>query len=88
MSDVIERLFREDLDRARDEGIEIGREKGIEIGREKGIEIGREKGIIEGIEIGALETARNLLGIKMPHEQIAQVTGLTLSKIKTLMTTS
>ena len=72
MSDVIERLFREDLDRARDEGIARG----------------REKGIIEGIEIGALKTARNLLDIKMPHGQIAQVTGLTLSKIAELATTN
>ncbi|OQY51647.1 MAG: hypothetical protein B6245_24365, partial [Desulfobacteraceae bacterium 4572_88] len=68
---------------------EVGIEEGIEIGIEKGVEIGIEKGVGEGIEKGRFqaleETAVKMLssGV-LTQEQIAQFTGLEISRIRKL----
>jgi len=54
-------------------------------GREDGMEEGWKEGRKEGLEKGREESARNLLSIGvLTDEQIAQVTGLTLEKLKLL----
>ncbi len=54
-------------------------------GREDGMEEGWKEGRKEGMEKGREESARNLLSIGvLTDEQIAQVTGFTLEKLKLL----
>ena len=72
MSDTIQRLFREDLDKARREAREQGRAEGRAEGRQETVSL----------------IVRNLLGLKVPHDRIAQITGLSLAEVKTLAVTS
>ena len=71
-----------------DDGILQGRNEGIAIGEERGITIGREEGRNEGISLGItqakLETARNLIDLGLPQDQIALVTGLSVEEIEKL----
>jgi predicted transposase YdaD len=55
-------------------------EKGIEKGREEGIEEGIEKGIEKGYE----ETARKMLKKGYDHQEIIEITGISIDKLKTL----
>ncbi|MBR1818488.1 MAG: hypothetical protein IJ772_06570, partial [Bacilli bacterium] len=56
--------------------------------REKGLAEGREEGRVEGIELGMSqtqeETAKRMLQDKMPLENIAKYTGLSIERIKKL----
>ena len=72
------------LQYAKNEGLEIGRADGIEIGRADGIKIGRADGIKIGKENALIETAKNLLALKMNIEDIAKATGLSPCVIKSL----
>ena len=56
-------------------------EKGIE----KGIEKGLKKGIEKGLKEGRLEIARNMLAKKMSHADIAQLTGLSVEEVASLL---
>ena len=75
-----------------DSGFSAGRNEGIAIGEERGrnegIAIGEERGISLGITQGArkakLETAKNLIDLGLPQEQIALVTGLSIEEIEKL----
>ena len=51
---------------------------------ERGVEKGLEKGLEKGEKKKALEIAKNLLKIKLPIQQIVEVTGLTKEEILTL----
>lgn len=57
-----------------------GIEKGIEIGLEKGMEKGMEKGRMET----KINTAKKLLGLGLPFDQIAEATDLPLQEIHKL----
>ena len=59
-------------------------EDGIEKGRKEGIAEGMEKGIEQGAYNTKLETAKKLLGMSFPPEQIAKATNLPLEKIMEL----
>jgi len=63
-----------------------GELKGRLEGKLEGEQIGLEKGKREGMLEGKLETARNLLNIGVPVEQIMQATGLTEADIHELQT--
>ena len=63
-----------------DDGISIGRNEGIAIGEKRGISIGLSQGAREA----KIETAKNLLSIGLPQEQIALVTGLSPEEIEKL----
>jgi predicted transposase/invertase (TIGR01784 family) len=58
-------------------GINHAREEG----REEGIQEGMAQGMQRGQREKALEIARNLQGLGIPEEQIAQATGLSLEEI-------
>ena len=64
---------------------EVGIEEGIEIGIEKGVEIGVGEGIEKGRFQALEETAMKMLssGV-LTEEQIAQFTGLEISRIRKL----
>jgi len=71
-------------DDLRREGTQIGER----IGFERGILQGRRDGISEGTRRGAyqtkLETAKNLIGLGLSVEKIAQATGLSIAEINNL----
>ena len=61
-------------------GLKEGQDKWRAEGRTKG----KAEGRIEGRTEGITEVAKALLGIGMPVEQIASVTGLTAEQVKNL----
>ena len=66
------------LKEGRKEGREEGREEGKKEGREEGIEAGRE----EGKKQKQLEIVKKLLQKDMKIEEIEEITGLSIEKIK------
>ena len=71
-----------------DSGFSAGEEYGFSLGRNEGIAIGEERGRNEGISLGItqakLETAKNLIDLGLPQDQIALVTGLSVEEIEKL----
>ena len=72
-----------------DEGYEKGISVGLTTGREEGISIGLERGRATGREEGAyqtkLETAKTMISIGLPEEQIQLCTNLPLETIRALI---
>ena len=58
--------------------------EGIEKGIEQGIQRGIEQGFFDGSYQAKVETARNLLGLGLSIENIAQATGLSAEDLLTL----
>ena len=89
---VAEYDYDTDIAVQREESLRIGIQKGIQQGIEQGIQRGIERGIEQGIQQGfsngayqkALETARNLLSLRLSIENIAQATGLSAEDIANL----
>ena len=69
---------------AREKALKEGREEGREEGRNEGIAIGEERGISLGAYQKAIETARKLIDLGLPQDQIALVTGLSVEEIEKL----
>ena len=69
-----------DLSLAAEKAFENGFSAGEERGRNEGISIGLSQGAREA----KIETAKNLLSIGLPQEQIALVTGLSPEEIEKL----
>ena len=63
------------------DGYEEGLHTGLTTGREEGISIGLERGAYQK----ALETARKLITRGYAPEEIADVSGLTLSQVQELL---
>ena len=63
-----------------EDGFSAGEEHGIAIGRNEGISLG----ITQGEHKKAVETAKNLIDLGLPQEQIALVTGLSIEEIEKL----
>ena len=59
-------------------------DSGFSAGRNEGIAIGEERGISLGITQAKLETAKNLIDLGLPQDQIALVTGLSIEEIEKL----
>lgn len=64
--------------------IEMGHEDGIVQGRKQGRKQGREQGLEQGKLLEKKETAKQLLKLSMPIEQIVIVTALSVDEIETL----
>ena len=56
--------------------------EGYRQGIEEGIQQGLERGIDKGVYQKALETAKNLLAMNFPIENIAKVTGLSIKEVE------
>ena len=50
---------------------------------ENGVEQGISQGITQGIQQKAIKTARNILNMNLPIEQITTLTGISLNEINT-----
>ena len=59
-------------------------DSGFSAGEEHGFSLGRSEGISLGITQAKLETAKNLIDLGLPQEQIALVTGLSVEEIEKL----
>ena len=66
-------------------GVQEGMLQGIEKGMEKGREEGMEKGREEGREEALLQTAKNLLALGIPLDNVAKATGLSEEQIRQLL---
>ena len=62
-----------------------GFSEGLATGREEGISIGLERGLERGAYQKALETAHKLITRGYAPEEIADVSGLTLSQVQELL---
>ena len=51
---------------------------------ENGVEQGISQGITQGIQQKAIKTAKNILNMNLPIEQITTLTGISLNEINTL----
>ena len=56
----------------------------IAVQRQEAYEDGVEKGISQGSQQKAIETAKNLLSMSLPIENIAKATGLSIDEVKNL----
>ena len=63
---------------------ERDRISGLEASRKEGIAQGITQGIMQGIAQNRVETARKFLAMKLPPEQVAEGTGLSLEEVKKL----
>jgi len=88
---AFEEGIEQGLERGRELGVELGREQGLEEGLKQGLKQGIEEGLKQGIEEGLgqgkyaarVETAKNLLKMKIcTYNQIAEVTNLSLEDIE------
>ena len=67
-----------------DVDIAVQREEEREIALKEGIAQGKQEGISEGSYQKALETAKNMLAMHYPLEDICKITGLTEAEIERL----
>ena len=96
MADIEYDAYEEGFDKGREDGLQAGLlagfQRGIEQGIERGIEQGIEQGIERGIEQGAyqnkLEIAQKLIARGYSLEEIADVSGLTIYQVQSLLVDS
>ena len=92
MADIEYDAYEEGFDKGREDGLQAGLLAGFQRGIERGIEQGIEQGIERGIEQGAyqtkLETARKLIARGDSLEEIADVSGLTIYQVQSLLVDS
>ena len=62
-----------------------GKKEGYSAGLSDGISQGIQQGISQGAQQKAIETAKNLLSMSLPIENIAKATGLSLKEIQALV---
>ena len=76
---------------ARYDGYEEGFDKGFSKGREDGLQAGLQQGIAQGLQQGthqkAVETAKSMLSLGLPLDQIQLCTSLPLEKVLELAQT-
>ena len=78
----IKQGFEKGIKQGIEKGIKQGIEKGIKQGIEKGIKQGIEKGIEKGKKEEQVKIAKKLLEMKIPIEQIIDITKLTKEEIE------
>ena len=64
--------------------IEGAKQQGYRSGLKDGLEKGKAEGRAEGRNAAMIDVAKSLLALGMPVEQIAQVAGLSLERIRSL----
>jgi predicted transposase YdaD len=69
---------------ARKEGLKEGKVLGLKEGQKQGLQKGKALGLKEGQKQGRQEVAKKLLKTSLTEQQIADITGVPLEKIKEL----
>jgi len=77
--------YATDMAVLKEESYEDGLFVGLATGREEGISIGLERGLERGAYETKLETARTMISIGLPEEQIQLCTNLPLETIRDLI---
>ena len=77
---LTEKEMRPYIEGAKQQGYRTGLKDGVEKGKVEG----RAEGRAEGRDAAMIDVAKSLLALGMPVEQIAQIAGLTLERIKSL----
>ena len=77
--------YATDMAVLKEEAYEDGLFAGLATGREEGISIGLERGLERGAYETKLETARTMISIGLPEEQIQLCTNLPLETIRDLI---
>ena len=77
--------YATDMAVLKEEAYEDGLFAGLATGREEGISIGLERGLEQGAYETKLETARTMISIGLPEEQIQLCTNLPLETIRDLI---
>lgn len=67
------------------QGVKQGMQRGMQRGIQEGIKKGKEQGLKEGSEKTKCEIATNLLKLKLPIEQVSQLTSLSIEKLQKLV---
>ncbi|MBR5580026.1 MAG: hypothetical protein IKW26_01850 [Treponema sp.] len=70
---------------AYEEGFDKGREDGLQAGLLAGLQQGIEQGLEQGAYQNKLETARKLIARSYSPEEIADVSGLTIYQVQSLL---
>ena len=81
---LTEKEMRPYIEGAKQQGYRSGLKDGLEKGKAEGRAQGRAEGRAEGRDAAIIDVAKSLLSIGMPIEQIAQVAGLSIERIKSL----
>ena len=76
--------YETDIAVQRAEEREIAFAQGISQGRSEGLVQGRSEGIAQGSYQTKIETAKNLLGLGLSIENIAQATGLSKQEVEAI----
>ena len=88
MADIEYDAYEEGFDKGREDGLQAGLLAGIQQGIEQGIERGIERGIGQGAYQNKLETAQKLIARGYSLEEIADVSGLTIYQVQSLLVDS
>ena len=81
---LTEKEMRPYIEGAKQQGYRIGHQEGFKDGVEKGRIEGKAEGRSEGRDAAMTDVAKSLLALGMPIEQIEQIAGLSLERIKSL----
>ena len=81
---LTEKEMRPYIEGAKQQGYRSGLKDGVEKGKAEGRAEGMAEGRAEGRDAALIDVAKSLLALGMPVEQIAQVAGLSLERIKSL----
>lgn len=87
---IAEQLFKEGMEKGKQEGILEGMEKGLQKGKQEGIlegiekgkKEGKKEGLLEGLQKGMLEVAKQMLSAGEPIEKIKKYAKLTDEQIE------
>ena len=88
MADIEYDAYEEGFDKGREDGLQAGLLAGIQQGIEQGIERGIERGIEQGAYQNKLEIAQKLIARGYSLEEIADVSGLTIYQVQSLLVDS
>ena len=88
MADIEYDAYEEGFDKGREDGLQAGLLAGLQQGIEQGIERGIERGIEQGAYQNKLEIAQKLIARGYSLEEIADVSGLTIYQVQSLLVDS
>ena len=77
-------LFEKHASALIEEGKKLGLDEGKKLGLDEGEKIGLAKGKTEGTAEMASSVARNLITMRMPEDDIAKATGLSIDQVQAL----